>query len=100
MTRFILIENASGYIWGDSADLNGAIFPCPDAIAYAAALDASFGEHGRIYDRVGPHDLTSEETGYHVYRADVDGSDAVPIVHDGQDRETIRAVVRDCLYVG
>lgn len=46
------------------------------------------------------HNPRTTETGYDVYRADINGSDAVPVVQDGQDRETIEAVERDCEYVG
>lgn len=98
MARYILIDNCSGYIFGDSADLDGKIF-IGTPLEYAAALDASIGEGGRIYEDVSRRDLASNESGYHVYRADVNGSEAVPVVWNGQDRETIDAVVRDCEYV-
>jgi len=105
MPRFILIDNHTGYVWGDSADLNGGIFvPTAEglgaqAVEYAAALDASNGEHDRSYLECSRHALASNETGYHVYRADVGGSEAIGIVRDGQDQETIDSVVRDCEYV-
>lgn len=95
MPRYILIDNGTGYIWGDSADYNGHIAHTP--LDYAAALDASIGEHGREYTQVSS--LASNETGYHVYRADINGSDAVTVVWDGQDQETIQAVERDCDHV-
>ena len=98
MARYILIDNYSGFIWGDSADLDGAIFS-GNAMDFAAALDASLGEHGRTYTEQSRPDA-SNQTGYHVYRADVDGSDAVTIVHDGQDQATIDAVTRSCRYEG
>jgi hypothetical protein len=98
MTRYILIDNYSGYIFGDSADLNGQIFD-GSPIEYAAALDATNGKHGGTYEVVSRHALASNETGYHVYRADVNGSEAIPVVGDGTDQETIDAVVRDCEYV-
>ncbi len=98
MARYILIDNNSGYIFGDSADLDGRIFS-GTPIEYAAALDASIGEHGRTYEDVSRYALASNDTGYHVYRADVDGSEAVAVVVDGQDADTIAAVVRDCEYV-
>jgi hypothetical protein len=96
MARYILIDNRSGYIWGDSADMNGKIFT-GTPIEFAAALDASNGEHGRDYievDRLG-----STESGYHVYRGDVNGSEVVPIVEDGQDEDQIESVERLCEYV-
>ncbi len=98
MARYILIDNHSGYIFGDSADLAGAIFT-GTPIEYAAALDASIGEHGRTYEEISHHDLATNEAGYHVYRADVGGSEAVPVVTDGQDEEMIEAVTRDCQYI-
>lgn len=98
MARYILIDNHSGYIFGDSADLNGKIF-AGTPTEYAAALDASIGEHGRAYEEVSRHALASNETGYHVYRADINGSDAVVTVQDGQDQEMIEAVERDCEYI-
>ena len=97
MARYILIDNHSGYIFGDSADLNGKIF-AGTPMEFAAALDASIGEHGRTYEP-GFWPICSE-TGYLVYRADVDGSEAVPVVQDGQDQEMIDAVERDCRYEG
>lgn len=96
MARYILIDNGSGYIFGDSADLDGKIFT-GSPVEFAAALDASIGEHGRAYEEA--TDLASNETGYRVYRADVGGSDAVPTVTNGQDQEMIDAVERDCRYV-
>jgi hypothetical protein len=98
MARYILIDNYSGYIFGDSADLNGHIFS-GTPVEFAAALDASIGDHGRTYEDVSRHTLASNEAGYHVYRADVDGSEAVAVVSDGEDQETIDAVVQDCEYV-
>jgi hypothetical protein len=97
MARYILIDNHTGYIWGDSADLNGAIFS-GTALEYAEALDVSLHDGGRAYteqSRAQPG-----QSGYHVYRADVDGSDAVPVVWDGQDQETIDSVTKSCRYEG
>ena len=98
MARYILIDNYSGFIWGDSADLDGAIFS-GNAMDFAAALDASLGDHGRTYTEQSRPDA-SNQIGYHVYRADIDGSDAVTIVHDGQDQATIDAVTESCRYEG
>ncbi len=103
--RIILIDAHSGYIWGDSADLGGRIFqtdvlPMWDeeahALAFAEALDSSLGETGRTYEAESWHVGRSGATGYYAYRADVNGSDAVTIVTDGQDPEMIEAVERDC----
>lgn len=99
MARYILIDNCSGYIWGDSADLDGHVFT-GTPLEYAAALDARIGgADGREYEEVSRRALASNETGYHVYRADINGSEAVPLVEDGQDQEMIEAVIRDCEYV-
>ena len=66
---------------------------------YAAAFDASIGETDRRYTDVSRRELASNETGYHVYRADIGGSEVVLVVWDGQDQETIGAVERDCEYL-
>jgi len=98
MARYILIESNSGYIWGDSADLNGKSFdgtPCE----FAAALDTSLGTPGRQYELIGRNPRTTDG-GYDVYRADVRGSEAVPVVQDVQDQDTIESVMHDCEYVG
>lgn len=100
MPRYILIDNGSGYVFGDTADLPGNDDPSSlTPIEAARLLDESIGEPGREYELIGynPRDTS---TGYHVYRADVEGSDAVAVVTDGQDREVIEAVERDCEYVG
>lgn len=114
--RIILIDNASGYIWGDSADYKGRIYSEDDiftdnpnhplrvdaaafSIAYAGALDRNIGEAGRSY-KWSTTRPANNETGYHAYRADVNGSDAVAIVHDGQDQETIEAVMEHCQHLG
>jgi hypothetical protein len=98
MARYILIDNFTGFIFGDSADLDGSIFSGTPA-EFAAALDTSIFQPGRTYEEVPRASVASDETAYHVYRADVGGSEAVTVVHDGQDQETIAAVERDCDYV-
>ena len=97
--RLILIDNHTGYVFGDSADFAGgrAMESGTDA---AQALDASIGEHGRSYEEHGPgYRPASNQTAYHVYRADVGGSEAVPVVYDGQDTETIEAIESACRKV-
>ena len=97
MARYILIDNHTGYIFGDSADIAGKIVsdtPC----AVAEALDTSIGVHGRTYTELA-HDPRDTRTGYHVYRADINGSEVVPVVQDGQSREAIETIQRDCEYV-
>ena len=97
--RTILIDTYSGYIWGDSADLNGKAFHGTPH-EYAAALDASLKnplENGEQY--ISTHSANGAN-GYAVYRADANGSEAVPVVLDGQDKQTIEAVERDCQFLG
>ena len=96
MARYILICNESGHIFGDSANITGGLSSTPTQVA--AVLDASVGLHDRTYSelRARPSD---GRTGYLVYRADIDGSDVVPFIHDGQDRDTIEQVERMCEYV-
>lgn len=99
MARYILIDNHSGYIFADSADLNGKIWIGDNPADFAAAFDITIGEHGRTYEAVSRSALASNETGYHAYRADINGSEAVAAVQDGQDQDMIDAVERDCEYV-
>jgi hypothetical protein len=114
--RIILIDKDSGYIWGDSADLNGGIFqltesdydqigprhPTADdwALAFAHALDMSLGERWRAYAMQSAATARNGQSGYMAYRADIGGSEAVGIVFDGQDKEVIEAVERDCELIG
>ena len=100
MARYILIDNESGYIWGDSADLDGKIFD-GDAIEFARAVDASNHDDPALRNyEMASRPSSRNEWGYVVYRADVNGSDAVPVVWDGTGRETIEAVERDCEMIG
>lgn len=89
--RYIIQDAYTGYIWGDSAE-------APETIIDACKmLDNSIGEFERTYEEV---PRLSSECGYIVYRADINGSEAVPVVQDGQDREIIEAVERDCQLLG
>ena len=99
MARYILIDNCSGYIFADSADLGNAIWTGETPMDFARAFDVSIGETDRDYEECGRRELASNEAGYHVYRADDGGSDAVTVVTDGQHQEMIEAVERDCRYV-
>jgi hypothetical protein len=99
MARYILIDNNSGYIFADTADLNG---PARDETAIEAVrrFDVAMGEHSRTYEEHGAHyRLPSNETAYHVYRADVDGAETVPLVYDGQSHAEIAAVEKHCRKV-
>jgi hypothetical protein len=99
MARYILIDNYSGFIWGDSADLEGQVFT-GTPLEFAAALDKSVDPSAaaaRSYEEVGRTALFANESGYLVYRADPGAS--VPVVQDGQDQDMIELVERDCQYV-
>lgn len=99
MPRYIIIDNCSGYIFADSADLPAAKLEGSSLtpLKFVRAFDATQGVLGREY--VATARLGANETGYRVYRADVRGSEAVPVAHDGQDQEAIDAVERDCELV-
>ena len=88
MARYIIIDNASGYVWADSAaDRLAASSP----IEFAREFDKSMGEHGRIYEEVARPDF-SNEGGYHVYEA----AESFPTVEDGQDQAMIERVEAEC----
>jgi hypothetical protein len=104
MARFILIDNDSGYIWGDTLDLplNASDLSGMDwreaAETAARALDQHIGgarERTYVVEERNPADTS---TGYHVYRVDVRGSDVIGAVFDGQDQETIDAVTEQGEY--
>jgi hypothetical protein len=114
--RIILIDTHSGYIWADSADLDGRAFEMTEsdhdqigphhptaedwALAFARQLDESLGERDRTYVMQSPAAARNGQSGYMAYRADVGGSDAVGHIFDGQNREVIEAVERDCEQIG
>jgi hypothetical protein len=96
MARYILIDNHSGYIFADTADLDG---PARQETALEAVrrFDESQAVSNRDYVEHGPnYRPASNASAYYVYRADIGGSEAVPVVVDGQDRDTIDAVERSC----
>lgn len=103
MARYILIDNCSGYIWGDTADVGGKLIPLgtddESIIEACRAIDADIGEYDREYTIVNCHSLATGETGYFVYRADIRGSEQIANIIDGQDQEMIDAVERDCNLV-
>lgn len=103
MARYILIDNNSGYIYADTADLHGfdgSMRHGDEAMILAARLtDEHIGCRDRSYEAV-MSDPRTNEGYYRVYRADVGGSEAVPVVEDGQDQFMIDAVVEKCAFVG
>lgn len=100
MPRYILIDAHSGYVFGDTADIGGRAVHPGDILEAARILDTEVVRvDDRAYQEV-PRQELAGRTGYLVYRADIDGSEAIPVVEDGQDRETIEAVRRLCRYEG
>lgn len=98
MPAYIIQDAYSGYIWGDTRDIDGESKTFQNIVDACQGLDLAVGcDEGRTYQQV-PR-LRSND-GYIVYRVDIDGSEAVPVVMDGQDQETIEAVARDCQLVG
>ena len=99
--RLILIDNNSGYVFGEFAsnDYTGDFdrYACLEEAA--KHVDAEIGAHDRVYEasRIAPN---TTQGGYYVYRADVRGSEQVPAITDGTDPEMIRAVENDCEYFG
>ena len=107
MPRFILIDNSSGYIFGDTGNLPAHTFAEDDHPISQSSLtpmqaarwvdEAEVRVHGRRYEEVAQ--LAANETGYRVFRADIDGSDAVTVVTDGQSQAAIGEVERCCRLV-
>lgn len=97
MAAYIIQDAYTGYIWGDTRDFDGKPYSASDIVDACRALDQSIGGDPRHYEQVS---RLPGDTGYIVYRVDINGSDAVPVIHDGQDRETIQSVERDCDLVG
>jgi len=77
MPRYILIDDASGYIWGDVR----ADWPA-DA---AEGLDNDLGVYGRTYEVHGPRHQPDGQSAYHVHRVDDDELVPMPKILDGRD---------------
>lgn len=96
MSRFILIDNKSGYIFGDTADYAAGESDLSPAGA-ARLLDLSIGEHNRTYTELAENPHTPQ-LGYDVYSLDRPG--VIDIVNEGQDRAFIDEVLRVGSYAG
>jgi len=98
MAHYIIQDAYTGYIWGDTRDIDGKPYAADSIVDACRELDRSIdGSDDRVYSEVS---RLSGDTGYLVYRVDIKGSEAVTIIHDGQDRETIKSVEDDCDLVG
>src|SRR5690606_28074603 len=100
MPRYILIENNSGYNWPDTPDLAPQSESGQQPVDAARLIDEHTGAPGREYELFRSSLSAPDGSGYHVWRADVAGRETLPVVIDGQNREMIAAVERDCEYVG
>lgn len=87
MQRFIVIDNASGYICGEA---NAA-----DIIEAARAVDAETGSGERDMKEVGGFSFANDD-GYLVYEASAD----FPAIDDGQDQDMINRVTTECRFAG
>jgi hypothetical protein len=86
MKRYILIDAASGFVWGDGwAD---------NAVSCVAQLDSSLGAPERVYRESGHRPDGAD--GYHVFTA----SYGFPAIEDGQDDEMIRRIETECDLAG
>jgi hypothetical protein len=101
MPAYILIDNNSGYIFGDMRDIGGKSYTGADITPEAAArtLDEHLNAGAAEYETYSPNYRQHGDDAYHVYRVDVAGSEVIPIIWDGQDQETIERVERDCVKV-
>lgn len=97
MAQYIIQDAYTGYIWGDTRDIDGRSYNAVDIVDACRVLDESLGEFERRYEAV---QRLSGDSGYIVYRVDINGSEAVAVVVDGQDRDTIAAVEDNCQLVG
>jgi hypothetical protein len=96
MSRFILIDSKSGFIFGDTADYAAGESDLTPAGA-ARLLDLSIGEHDRTYTELAENPQT-QQPGYEVYALDQPG--VIDVVNEGQDRRFIDEVIRNGKYAG
>jgi hypothetical protein len=98
MARYILIDRSSGFIFADTADLPGFDPNAGTPIDAAKALDADIKNEPAEWEETGRYESACGDV-FDVWRADINGSEAVPVVQNGQDQEMIDAVERDCRYI-
>lgn len=98
MAAYIIVDAYTGYVWGDTRDFKGKAYTAESIVDACRELDEQVTkDFGRAYEQV---PSLPGDTGYIVYRVDVNGSEAVHVVWDGQDKETIEAVESNCALVG
>lgn len=96
MTRYIIIDRNTGYIFGDTADRWWKM----DEPHPAGPLEAALSLDNALY--INTDNMSYECTHRHDDRAtyDVyDGADNVVTVWDGQNQETINAVHESCRFI-
>jgi hypothetical protein len=90
--RYIIVDAATGFIWGDSLDLSDS--DPVDPMDACMILDATIGEHGRRrYEYEEDRQALGDE-GYIVFAAP--GEERLPVVEDGRDQQTREAVLALC----
>ncbi len=98
--RIILIDQASGYVFADSADFEGKVFnvPYPEyASVFAKAVDTKvLRQEERDYSL---GSAVGDNGGYVVFEAD-EQCELVPVITDGQSQAQIDAVLMHGRYVG
>jgi len=95
MSRYILIDKASGMIWGDSANLDGKPF-VGTATEYAKALDVSVG--GADYEACEYYESNNSDNPEAVMEC-YSPPDGFPEIKDGTDKGEIEAVMNGCEHV-
>lgn len=92
MTRYILIDRHSGYIFTDTATLAGFDHVNGTPTDAAIALDDELRNNRFDYAETNRRD---DRATYDVYIAAAD----FPVVQDGQSSDAIESVERECRYV-
>jgi hypothetical protein len=96
MSRYILIDSKSGYIFGDTADYAVGEADLTPAGA-ARLLDLSIGEHNRTYTELNARP-NAPRAGYDVYEIDRPG--VIDVVGEGQNPDFVAEVIRAGKYAG